>query len=252
MGSFLNVVVWRLPRGEKLTGRSMCPHCGHTLDPVDLVPFLSFALLKAKCRNCQKKISPRYPLVELTVGVLFVFTFLFLMPGTVLEWIFFARTIILVFFLTAIFIIDLEHFLILDSIILVGSVILTVLNLVLDFYSGAKVFSLASFGVGGIFAGLLAALPFFAIWFFSKGLYMGFGDVKLAIFLGIALGLKLVWVAVFLGVLLGGIVSIFLLFGYKKDLKTKLPFGTFLALGAFIAIFYGSPLLKWYLAILGI
>jgi leader peptidase (prepilin peptidase)/N-methyltransferase len=81
---------------------------------------------------------------------------------------------------------------------------------------------------------------------------MGFGDVKLAIFLGIALGLKLVWVAVFLGVLLGGIVSIFLLFGYKKDLKTKLPFGTFLALGAFIAIFYGSPLLKWYLAILGI
>ncbi len=251
MGSFLNVIIWRLPREEKITGRSACPHCGHSLGVFDLFPIFSFIFLGAKCRYCKGKISVRYPIIEILMGVLFAVTYIFFSPIILVEWILFLKALIFIFLLTAIFVIDLEHFLILDNIILFGCVILTIINILLDFYAPYGFFGLRTHAVGGLLAGCLAAIPFFAIWFFSKGLWMGFGDVKLALFLGVALGWPLIWAGLFIGVILGGITSIFLLAFANKGLKTKLPFGTFLSVGAFLALFFGTPLLKWYLALLG-
>lgn len=251
IGSFLNVVILRLPEERKLTGRSSCNFCHHVLGIFELFPLFSFLALLGKCRHCRKKISPRYFIIELCAGLLFAGMWLVLSPSNFSELLMFVRNCFVAAVLLCVFVIDLEHFVILDSIIFSASAVVIVFNFLLSSFTGSPVWVLDGFLVSGLIGAFLGALPFWLVWYFSNGKWMGFGDVKLGLFLGLVLGWPQVFVGYFIAVLLGGIVSTFLLMFTKKTLKSQIPFGTFLSLGALVSLFYGPQMLKWYVAFLG-
>ncbi len=248
IGSFLNVVILRLPDERKLTGRSSCNFCGHTLEPIDLFPLFSFVLLRGRCRHCHKAISPRYFIIELLAGLIFAGFWLILAPTNLAEAAVFIKSCFIASVLICVFIIDLEHFIILDSVVFFSSAVVLVFNI---FLSRSDLWTVNNVMISGAMAAILGALPFWLIWYFSQGRWMGFGDVKLGLFLGLALGWPQIFVAYFIAILLGGFISVILLAFTKKNLKSQIPFGTFLSLGALISLFYGPRLLHWYMAFLG-
>ena len=250
-GSFLNVVILRLPKGEKINGRSRCPTCGHTLSALDLIPVLSYLWLLGRCRYCGAKISPRYAIIELIAGVLFLLCFNYVNPGNLISFIALLNFWLIVSTLVVVFVIDFEHFLILDQVMLFGSIGVLLINLVLDLLSPEVFFSLNSHFFSGLLAAFVLAGAFYLLWYFSAGRALGFGDVKLAVFLGLALGWPAVFAALMLAIFLGGVASVVLLSAFSKTLKSQVPFGTFLSLGSLAALFYGQRLVNWYLAILG-
>jgi len=252
IGSFLNVVIWRIPSGQKLTGRSRCPACRKILGVLDLVPILSFIFLRGSCRRCGQKISPRYPLIEALTGSLFAWSAYYISPTGLLTFAVLARTDFILAILIVIFAIDFEHYLIFDSVLIFGGTGAILLNLMLDILSPARHGFWASGSVLAILSAGVCTLPFYLLWWASRGKWLGFGDVKLALFLGLALGWPLSFVGIFLGILLGGISGLLLLAWGNKTLKSKLPFGTFLSLAAAVTLFYGSVLLNWYLGFVGI
>jgi leader peptidase (prepilin peptidase) / N-methyltransferase len=251
IGSFLNVVILRLPRGETLTGRSHCPKCGHTLGALDLVPIFSFIFLKGRCRYCKSKISSRYVILETVTGLLFAAAFYYLNPVNPASAVLLIKFWLVLASLVAIFTIDLEHFLILDEVVFPAAAAILVLNIILDLAFHIKILSLHSHFISGLLAATLLWLLFFSVWWLSSGRWLGFGDVKLAILLGLILGWPLILVGFMIAVMLGGAISLFLLLFGSKTLKSEIPFGTFLALGTVFALFYGDKLLNWYLALLG-
>src|SRR5258708_8321243 len=251
VGSFLNVVILRLPQGLKLTGRSACPQCKNILGFWDLFPIFSFIFLQGKCRYCQKKISWRYPLIEIVTGLLFVLVWQFTNPVLPQDFVNLFRNLLVVSSLVIIFVIDWEHYLILDTVVFPVLVVVLILNGIQDLISLQPLFGWQSHFFGSLIGAGIAALPFFIIWFFSHGQWMGFGDVKFALLLGVIFGWPLVLVNIMVAVLLGGVVSVILLLSGNKSLKSHIAFGTFLSLGAIISLFYGPWLLTWYLSYLG-
>ncbi|MFA5991432.1 MAG: prepilin peptidase [Candidatus Doudnabacteria bacterium] len=251
VGSFLNVVILRLPEEKTLTGRSACISCHHILGVLELFPLLSYLALGGRCRHCLLKISPRYFIIEFITGLLFAGLWLVMAPTEIFGLLLFIRNCFVVAVLLSVFVIDLEHFLILDSIVFSASVVVLAFNLILALVGGYHLFSTSGLLVSGLVGGLLGFLPFWLIWYFSHGRWMGFGDVKLGLFLGLVLGWPQIFVGYFIAVLLGGAISVFLLALTKKTLKSQIPFGTFLSFGALIAMLYGSRLLNWYVAFLG-
>lgn len=234
VGSFLNVVIARVPQGRSVVyPGSACPRCGKPIAWFDNIPLLSYALLRARCRNCGEPISLRYPLVELLTGLLFVLAAWELGTGLHL-----VAGLALIATLIAITAIDLDCQLIPDVISLPG----IVLGFVLSAIAGQPGWlgSLVGILVGG---GL-----FFVIIVASRG-GMGGGDMKLGAMLGAFLGWKLVLVAALLAVLSGGVVAIVLLALRSKGRKDAVPFGPFLALGGAVSLFWGVPLLEWYLGV---
>ncbi len=247
-GSFANVVIYRLPNELSLGGRSACPNCKKQLGFWELWPIFSFIFLGRKCKNCKKSISWRYFLVEILMGLLFVFAWVWVSPIVFLQYLFLIKLLSLIFFSVIVFAIDWEHFLIMDSVVLIFSLIFIVLNLTTDFFGGQG-YHITLFGLLGAVCG---SLPFYLIWLFSKGKLMGFGDVKLMLALGLVLGFPMVFVGVFVAVILGGILSMVLLAFGKAGLKTALPFGCFLSVGSLVALLYGQSLLSWYLLLIGV
>ena len=233
VGSFLNVVAWRLPRGESLVHpRSRCPGCGTPIKPYDNVPVLSWLVLRGRCRTCGTPISPRYPLVEAATGALYVAVVLG--RDGALETV---LGLLLVTALVPITLIDLERRLIPNAITLPASVAALVAAVVLDL-SFVPEQLIAGVGAGGFF--LLAALAY------PRG--MGMGDVKLAGMLGLYLGRAVapaVFIALIAGVLVGGVIMARL--GAREGRKAAVPFGPFLSLGALIAMFVGDGLVDAYL-----
>lgn len=231
-GSFLNVVIYRLPRGESITlDRSHCPSCGKKLLWHDLIPVLSYLLLLGRCRNCQERISPKYPVVELLTGT--IFTVLFLHFGATIELL---KYLFLCALLVAISFIDLEHYIIPNSLVITGLV-------------GAVLLNIAARDVGVISAliGMLVTSGFLLlVAMVSKG-GMGGGDIKLAAVTGLFLGWPLGPFGLFFGAGIGGLVAIFLLLFRVRGRKDPLPFGPFIALGTFLAILYGFDVINWYL-----
>lgn len=252
IGSFLNVVILRLPSEEKLGGRSHCVFCWHGLKAWDLFPLFSYLFLRGKCRYCQKRISPRYFVIELVTAILFSLSVLVLQPTSFFGYLILVRALVAVSALVVVFMIDWEHFLIFDNVVFASSGVVLAINFLLDLVSKTPLFGLKSFFVSGIIGALAGALPFFLIWWFSKGQWMGFGDVKLALFIGVVLGFPGIFTGLFISVILGGLVSAFLLIFTKNTLKSRLPFGTFLSVGTLVALFFGPQLLRWYLDILGL
>ena len=250
MGSFLNCAVYRLSRNEGfLFGSSYCPHCKHNLSFFDLFPLLSFVFLGRKCRYCKKNISWQYPLVELVTGLLFIFVYSKFGPISILfSYDFFQLLfwLIVLSLFIIIFIFDLKYYIIPDEITYSAIFI----SLVWIFYS----FFLGTIDQSQVFYYFLSALGasgfFFSIWFLSKGKAMGFGDVKLAIFLGLILGWPNIIIGLFLAFFFGAIIGLILIFLKKKGLKSEVPFGPFLIIGTIIAAFWGDKILSWYLSLM--
>jgi leader peptidase (prepilin peptidase)/N-methyltransferase len=233
VGSFLNVVAWRLPRGESLVHpRSRCPGCGTPIKPYDNVPVLSWLLLRGRCRTCGTPISARYPLVEATTGALFAAVVLGRHGALEI-----VLGLLLVTALVPITLIDLERRLIPNAITLPASVAAIVAGLALD-TSFVPEQLIAGVAGGGFF--LLAALAY------PRG--MGMGDVKLAGMLGLYLGRAVapaIFIALISGVLVGAVIIARQ--GAREGRKVAVPFGPFLALGALIAMFVGDDLVHAYL-----
>ncbi len=233
VGSFLNVVAWRLPRGESLAHPpSACPACGTAIRPRDNVPVVSWLLLRGRCRACAAPISPRYPLVEATTAVLWV-------AVVIARWddaAEIALGIALVTLMVPVVLIDLDHRLIPNKLTGPFAVLAVVIGLVLDL-DGVPEQLIAGAAAGGFF--LLTALAY------PRG--MGMGDVKLAGVMGLLLG-RAVAPAIFIG-LIGGVVVgavIIARLGAAQGRKTAVPFGPFLAAGAVIAVFVGDALVDAY------
>jgi leader peptidase (prepilin peptidase)/N-methyltransferase len=233
IGSFLNVVAYRLPRGESLSHpRSRCPGCDTPIAPYDNIPVLSWLLLRGRCRHCGTRISVQYPLVEATTAILFALVVI--AKDDALE---IALGLLLVTALVPITLIDLEHRLIPNRITLPAAVAAVIAAVILD-VSFVPEQLIAGAAAGGFF--LLAALAY------PRG--MGMGDVKLAGMLGLYLG-RAVAPAIFAGLIAGVVVGAVVIArkGAREGRKTAVPFGPFLALGGLVGLFFGDALVDSYL-----
>ena len=233
VGSFLNVVAYRLPRGESLAHPpSRCPNCGAPVKPYDNVPVLSWLLLRGRCRNCKEPISARYPLVE--AGTALLCALVVVAKGADADAVI---GIVLVLMLVPITLIDLDHRIIPNKITYPGFVLGVVLIAVLDTDSLVE-HLIASAAAGGFL---------FVAWFlYPRG--MGLGDVKLAFVLGIYLGRAVapaMFTALIAGTLIGAIIIARV--GAEKGRKTAIPFGPYLALGGLVGLFAGDAIVDWYL-----
>lgn len=250
IGSFLNVLIWRLPNKQTLQGRSKCPHCHHQLIWLDLIPVLSFLFFGGKCRYCKKIISWRYLLIELITGFLFVSAWLLILPDSLAGWLSLAQLCFIISVLIVVFIIDLEHYLILDKVVIPATIIILVINIIYDLFPLANWQTSLFFGsILGMIAGFI---PFFLLWYISSGKWIGYGDAKLGLFLGAVFGFPQVWVTYLLAFLIGTAVSIPLLALGKKSLSSRLPLGTFLAIAGILSLWFGSVLTEWYFGLIGI
>lgn len=236
VGSFLNVVITRLPEGRSLvTPRSACPVCGAAIAWYDNVPLLSFAVLRGRCRSCARPISWRYPLTEAATAVLFGLAAARFGPAPSL-----GVALLLIALLVAITGIDLEHQIIPDVITLPG----TAAGLLASLLTGDVPWVDSLIGIvagGGLFLLIILA---------SRG-GMGGGDVKLAAMLGAFLGWKVMLLSVLLAVLAGGAVAVALLASGRTGRKDPIPFGPFLAGGGAVGLLWGEDLLEWYLGVFG-
>jgi leader peptidase (prepilin peptidase)/N-methyltransferase len=234
VGSFLNVVIARLPEGRSIvTPGSACPRCGRAIAWYDNVPVLSFLRLRGRCRHCAGAISWRYPFVELATAALFALAVLTRGVGPEL-----APALVLAAALVAITGIDLDHQIIPDVVTLPGIAVGLAFSLLLGHPRWMDALIGALVG-GGLFFVIIVA---------SRG-GMGGGDMKLAAMLGAFLGWRPLLVAILTAVLTGGILAIALLALRRKGRKDAVPFGPFLALGGLVALFWGAPLIDWYLGV---
>lgn len=232
IGSFLNCVIYRLEQKKSISGRSFCPHCKYSLAWKDLVPVLSFAFLSGKCRYCRKRISWQYPAVEISTGLIFLLIFNFVKFNFVsLAFLFYVASALII-----IFIYDLKHYIIPDKILLPAIIIAF----------AYRIFESPVAFHNYLLAAIMASGFFFAIFLVSAGKWMGFGDVKLAVLMGLLLGVKNVLTALFLAFLFGSIIGLMLMILKKKGLKSEIPFGPFLIAGTFFALFYGQQIASAY------
>jgi leader peptidase (prepilin peptidase)/N-methyltransferase len=238
IGSFLNVVVYRLPRRESLvTPGSQCPGCATAIKPYDNVPVFGWLLLRGRCRSCRISISPRYPIVEALTAALAVAVILVSHS---------ARDIVLGLVLVGIHVpvalIDLDHRIIPNKITAPAAAAAVAIGLALK-PAGVPEQLIAGAGAAGFLLIFVLAYP--------RG--MGMGDVKLAGVLGLFLGREVavaILVAVLVGTIVGGVVMARL--GVERGRKTAVPFGPFLAIGGVVALLAGAPIVHWYLHLHGI
>lgn len=237
VGSFLNVCICRLPKEESVVfPSSHCPACKHRLSVLDLVPLVSYALLRGKCRYCGSPISARYPIVELLTSLLFLAVFLRF--GTAADSIFYF---IFVSVLIAVTFSDLETQTIHDSLSITG----IAAGLLYGLYSGSLLYS---------FLGMITgAFVFVLIRMLGKAVYkkeaMGEGDIFLAAALGAFFGLKGLFISVFLSFLIGAVVSVALLGSGMKQKGDEIPFGPYMAVSAVIVMFWGDIFWRLYLGL---
>ncbi len=230
VGSFLNVVIYRLPRRESLVSpASHCPECGVAIRWHDNVPVLGWVVLKGRCRECGCRISSRYPLVEAITGLAFVLSmWRFGLNWSVLvAWAFIAAMIAIAF-------IDYDHMIIPNKIVLPGAVVGLVASVAIHPQSW-WVYIAGSLGAGAFMFVLAVVWP--------GG--MGPGDIKMALFMGAVLGANVV-VALFAAFLFGSFAGIYMIVVQKRSRKSRVPFGPYLAMGALLAVFLGELIVSSY------
>ena len=243
-GSFLNVCIDRLPRGQSVINPpSHCAACNRKLGTGDLIPLFSYLWLGGRCRYCQAPIPFRIPLVEGISGILF--TFLYWEFG--LGWelgIFLIYTCLLVI----IFVIDLENHLVLNLVTYPGMALAITFSIfwsglwVMDFMPEGIVGKLLTSLAGGALGLAAMALP---IIIYPKG--MGWGDVKMGALVGLMTGYPLVFIAILISWIMGGLVATFLLALKIKSRKDPIPSATFLAISALVTLLWGQAIWQWYL-----
>ena len=260
IGSFLNVCIHRLPKGESIVHpRSRCPHCGRMIAAYDNVPVLSYLWLRGRCRHCRRRISPFYPLIELLTGLTFLLVYhrWGISPPAVKAVLLASALIVLTFT-------DLRERLLPDRITFPGIAAGFLFALWLPLEDGtaalllrllggpnlpAVLLSVADALLGALLgAGLLFALG--EIWYRLRRVEaMGLGDVKMMGMVGLFLGIKLTVLTLLLGSLLGSLLGGLFLLLAGKDTRYELPFGTFLGVAALIALFWGPQLVTSYLSL---
>jgi len=230
LGSFLNVVIYRLPLHESLSRPgSHCPKCGTPIHWYDNVPIVSWLVLRGKCRSCQATIAIRYVLVEVITGIAFflaMWRFGLTWPLLV-AWAFIAAMVAVAF-------IDYDHMIIPNKIVLPGAVLGLVASVAIDPQQW-WVYLAGSVGA--------AAFMFILVMVWPGG--MGSGDIKMALFMGAVLGAHVI-VALFAAFLFGSIAGIYIIVVRKGSRKARIPFGPYLALGAVLAVFLGEMILRSY------
>lgn len=243
VGSFLNVLIDRLPNGQNpFKGRSHCDFCKKTLTPSELVPLLSFLVQKGRCRYCKKRLSIQYPAIEFATGLLFVgisrYQFNSCQLSVVSCQLQFLTLLVIFSSLLVIFVSDLKYQIIPDEMVITAAVG----SLFHLWLTGQDFFSSLLSGVG-------AAAFFGAIYLFTHGRGMGFGDVKLAFPIGLFLGFPGVIFAIYTAFLTGGALSLILILWRIKRLKSKIAFGPFLIAGTVISLIIGDKLIPWSIAL---
>lgn len=248
VGSFLNVCIHRLPRGESIVSPpSHCPHCKAPIRPYHNVPIVSYLLLRGRCPSCGARISPRYLAVEILTATAFLGLYLRYMPDIPAAAIYtaFVSSLIVVFF------IDLRYQIIPDGISIGGMIASVVAS---AFYpplhsagswTGSIIASLAGLAAGG---GIFWLIRLVGSKVFGKEA-MGFGDVKLMAYIGALLGWKMVLLTTFFSSLTGSAVGAYLLATRRAGARSEVPFGPFLCLGAVVALLWGEQLVQWYLGL---
>jgi leader peptidase (prepilin peptidase)/N-methyltransferase len=233
LGSFLNVVAYRLPRGESLAlPASRCPGCDTPIKPYDNVPVLSWVLLRGRCRSCGVRIAWRYPLVELGTALLLAITVIVI--GTNEDvWLGLAFVLLLV----PVTVIDIDFRIIPNKLLIAGTVAALAI-LALTRPGDIPEHLIAAAAAGGFL--LVAAIAYPA--------GMGMGDVKLAFVMGLFLGRE-VGVALLVGLFAGSVIGVTIMArkGVAEGRKTSLPFGPFLALGGLVGLLAGEAIVDWYL-----
>ena len=262
IGSFLNVVIHRLPLEESIVfPNSRCPACGAVIAFYDNIPILSYAMLGAKCRKCKEHISIRYPAVELLTAVLFVAVAWHdgLSAALPFDLVFSAALLALVF-------IDAEHMILPNAITYPGIAFALVARVAIPYLMGTPHFD----DLPSLQQGALANMPVWVVslagaligaligggslwlmgwtWEKLRGIEaMGLGDVKMMFMVGAYLGWRLTILTIFAGVLTGSVIGIALMARKgQRNMQMLLPFGVFLGLGAIGALLFGVPLVEWY------
>ncbi|HWA51754.1 MAG TPA: prepilin peptidase [Patescibacteria group bacterium] len=222
IGSFLGALTYRLPRRISIIkGRSFCPSCKAQINWYDNIPLISYVLLQGKCRDCSSHISRREPLIELATGIIFIFVGLNIF------------NLILASILIAIFVIDFENQIIPDELVF-GGILIAVCKLIFT----------SSFLYPNLLASFLSALILLMISLITHGKGMGLGDVKLALLIGLLVGLKFFLVWLFFSFLIGAVLGLFLIIIKKAKLRQRIAFGPFLIFGIAMVLFFGDYFIK--------
>ncbi|MDH7475842.1 MAG: prepilin peptidase [Microgenomates group bacterium] len=246
MGSFLGVLVDRLPQGQSILGRSHCDFCKKKIPWYDLLPLLSFINLGGKCRYCQKKISYFYFLIELITGVFFVLVFFLpdlqdnIISFRTLFWLGIISCLIVIFFS------DLKYQIIPDSI----QISLFIFGFFLKVEETERIFCLKQLldcylikMSENFIAGAVVMLPILFLYWVTGGRGMGFGDVKMSFVIGFLLGVKGGLLALYFAFIIGAVTGLILILLKRKKLKSKIAFGPFLVFGTLILIYFQNQIL---------
>jgi leader peptidase (prepilin peptidase) / N-methyltransferase len=239
-GSFYNVCIYRIPEKQSIANPpSHCYNCNTRLKPIDLVPIFSWIFLKGKCRYCEVKISSRYAIVELLTGILFALTYTtFKNEFTTIYYMFLISLLIIITF------IDLDHYIIPDILVLIGSITVIVVNFLgygVPFTDGLK---------GAIFAGGGVLVVTLVIEYIVKKEVMGGGDIKLYAMIGLFLGTKLSLLTILISIYIGGAYGIiFIIYNRikNKEFNSMIPFGPFISIAAVISMLYGNQIIDFYI-----
>ena len=261
IGSFLNVCIVRIPEGKSIVmPASACPKCGAAIKPWDNIPVVSWLLLGGKCRGCKEPISWMYPLVELLTGGLFLGCYVaFGLTTEALKWAIFSALLVVLVFT------DMRERILPDVVNYSGfaaalllslvtkpsdGIALWIANRVFEFPPPAAVISLADALLGAAFGSGLLWLVAELYFRLRKREGMGLGDVKMMLMAGAFLGLKRTLLTILVGSVLGSVLGIAFMLAKRKDSDYELPFGTFLGTAAVLVMFFGTPLVNWYLSLM--
>lgn len=241
LGSFLNSWIWRRRENIRIVGDySVCVHCRRDLKWWENIPLFSFLFLKGKCSTCKKNIPWHYFAVEFFTGLIFLgMTYYHLNTPCFSEWLV-MRDVLFVTVLIIVFVYDFRYQLIPVEVVWIGFLFGGAINLLALGYT-----------IENLIIGMLIGGGFFLLQYVvSKGRWIGGGDVRLGLMMGIWLGYPKILLALFIAYISGAIVGTFLLLTKKADRQTAIPFGTFLAIGTFIAIFQGDYIINWFFGLL--
>lgn len=230
IGSFLGVVIDRLPAGRNIAvGRSECDNCHTQLGPLDLIPVVSFALSQGQCRHCKTRLSLRYPLIEVLTG--FAYLMVYNSSGSVFNaMIGFSLASVLI----VVSMIDFDTMYIYDRF----HIILLILGIILIVHDPSSI-KMRLLGT------VIVSIPYLILAIITQGI--GGGDVKLIAAAGLVLGAPNTVVAFIISTLLGGIVAVYIVLFNKKKAKDAIPFGPYLCIGIFTAFLYGNQLINFYI-----
>ncbi|NEZ46563.1 prepilin peptidase [Clostridium niameyense] len=236
MGSFLNVCIYRIPKEESIVyPPSHCGSCNNLIKPYDLIPVISYIFLQGKCRYCQSKISIKYPIIEISTGLLFLVIYNFYGVSF-----YFVKNITLICFILSIAIIDLDTTNVYSKTTIPFAVLAIIFILIEKFYLKHNI-SIYIYGA------LLSLIVMGSIIFITNS--MGTGDLDICLIVGLFLGVKLTAITLMLSFIFGGVMGIILILLKKKDKKDYMPFVPYIAMASIFSIFFGEKIFLWYITL---